>query len=99
MCRKKGDAATNERSGKRYPEENRNMRGCTLRYRTAATLAAWFFTYAVFTCAIACAAHAAEPEFVPSADLLAAARKEGKVVLYTANFLDTEQAVLRKFAV
>ena len=44
---------------------------------------------------LACAAHAAEPDFVPSADLLAAARKEGKIVLYTANFLDTEQAVVQ----
>jgi iron(III) transport system substrate-binding protein len=44
------------------------------------------------------AAHAAEPAFVPSPDLLAAAKKEGKVVLYTANFLDTEQAVLKRFA-
>ena len=40
----------------------------------------------------------AEPEFVPSTDLLAAARKEGKIVLYTANFLDTEQAVVKRFA-
>ena len=42
---------------------------------------------------LACVAHAAEPAFVPSAELLAAARKEGKIVLYTANFLETEQAV------
>ena len=42
---------------------------------------------------LASAAHAAEPDFVPSAELLAAARKEGKIVLYTANFLETEQAV------
>jgi iron(III) transport system substrate-binding protein len=47
---------------------------------------------------LACAAHAAEPDFVPSVELLAAARKEGKVVLYTANFLDTEQAVSKRFA-
>jgi len=33
-----------------------------------------------------------------NADLLAAARKEGKVVLYTANFLDTEQTVSKRFA-
>jgi iron(III) transport system substrate-binding protein len=46
----------------------------------------------------ACAGHAAEPTFVPSADLLAEAKKEGKVVLYTANFLDTEQAVAKRFA-
>jgi len=46
---------------------------------------------------LACAAHA-EPEFAPSANLLAAARKEGKMVLYTANFLDTEQAVVKRFA-
>src|SRR3954471_20766438 len=46
----------------------------------------------------ACAAHAAEPEFEPSANLLAAARKEGKIVLYTANFLDTEQAVVKRFS-
>jgi iron(III) transport system substrate-binding protein len=47
---------------------------------------------------LACAAHAAEPTFVPSADLLAAAKKEGKIVLYTANFLDTEQTVAKRFA-
>ena len=45
-----------------------------------------------------CTAHAAEPAFAPSADLLAAARREGKVVLYTANFLDTEQAVVKRFS-
>jgi iron(III) transport system substrate-binding protein len=57
--------------------------------RGAAALSALFF---------ACAAHAAEPAFVPPADLLAAARKEGKIVLYTANFLDTEQAVAKRFS-
>ena len=53
------------------------------------------FLAAVF---LACAAHAAEPAFVPSAELLAAAKKEGKIVLYTANFLDTEQAVVKRFS-
>ena len=43
-------------------------------------------------------AHAAEPAFVPAPELLAAARREGKIVLYTANFLDTEQAVLKRFS-
>jgi iron(III) transport system substrate-binding protein len=47
---------------------------------------------------LACAARAAEPPFVPSADLLAAARKEGRLVLYTANFLDTEQVVAKRFS-
>ncbi|MEJ0079134.1 MAG: extracellular solute-binding protein [Alphaproteobacteria bacterium] len=47
---------------------------------------------------LACTAHAAEPEFVPSAELLAAAKKEGKIVLYTANFLDTEQVVFKRFS-
>lgn len=47
---------------------------------------------------LALAAQAAEPDFVPSADLLAAARKEGKIVLYTANFLETEQAVVKRFS-
>jgi iron(III) transport system substrate-binding protein len=51
--------------------------------------AAFFFT---------CVAHAVEPDFVPSADLLAAAKKEGKIVLYSANFLDTEQAVAKRFS-
>src|SRR5437764_7604110 len=46
----------------------------------------------------AAAAHAAEPAFAPSDELLAAAKKEGKVVLYTANFLDTEQAVSNRFS-
>jgi len=59
------------------------------QWRRAAVCAALLF---------ACAAHAAEPDFVPSADLLAAAKKEGKIVLYTANFLDTEQAVSKRFA-
>ena len=53
---------------------------------------------AVAAVLFACTAHAAEPDFVPSADLLAAARKEGKIVLYTANFLDTEQAVSKRFS-
>ena len=53
---------------------------------------------AVAAVLFACTAHAAEPDFVPSADLLAAARKEGKIVLYTANFLDTEQAVAKRFS-
>ena len=35
---------------------------------------------------------------MPSADLLAAAKKEGKIVLYTANFLDTEQVVAKRFS-
>ena len=35
---------------------------------------------------------------MPSAELLAAARQEGKIVLYTANFLDTEQAVVKRFS-
>lgn len=52
----------------------------------------------LFSAATICAAQAAEPPFVPSPDLVAAAKKEGKIVLYTANFLDTEQAVLKRFA-
>jgi len=59
------------------------------RRRGAAVAAAFFLT---------CAAHAAEPDFVPSADLLAAAKKESKIVLYTANFLETEQAVVKRFS-
>src|ERR1041384_3755815 len=47
---------------------------------------------------LTCAAHAAEPAFVPAPELLAAARREGKIVLYTANFLDTEQAVVKRFS-
>ena len=57
----------------------------------AAAVAAAYFV----TCAFA---FAAEPEYVPSAELLAAARNEGKIVLYTANFLDTEQAVVKRFS-
>jgi len=59
------------------------------------TAAVWPLTAAFF---FAFAAHAAEPDFVPSAELLAAAKKEGKIVLYTANFHDTEQAVAKRFA-
>ena len=66
------------------------MRTFVPRWRGGAAAAAAFL--------LACAAHAAEPDFVPSADLLAAARKEGKIVLYTANFLDTEQAVVKRFS-
>jgi iron(III) transport system substrate-binding protein len=68
------------------------MRLCKahLRRYGAAVAAAYFVT-----CAVACAA---EPEYRPSAELLAAARKEGKIVLYTANFLDTEQAVIKRFS-
>ena len=47
---------------------------------------------------LASPARAAEPEYVPSAELLAAAKQEGKIVLYTANFLDTEQAVVKRFS-
>ncbi len=43
-------------------------------------------------------APAAEPDYAPSPELLAAAKREGKVVLYTANFLDTEQAVVKRFS-
>lgn len=55
---------------------------------------------AVLAAALACAsaAHAAEPLYQPSPDLLAAARNEGRIVLYTANFLDTEQAVVKRFS-
>lgn len=53
---------------------------------------------ALLTCALAFSARAAEPQFVPPPDLLAAAQKEGKVVLYTANFLDTEQVVVKRFS-
>src|ERR1700745_1960695 len=38
------------------------------------------------------------PTSCPSAALLAAAKKEGKIVLYTANFLETEQVVVKRFA-
>lgn len=74
------------------------MRSCTLRKRRGAAISAAIFTAYFFTCALACVAHAAEPDFVPSAELLAAARMEGKVVLYTANFLDTEQTVSKRFS-
>src|SRR5689334_15592115 len=47
---------------------------------------------------LAGAARSAETDFAPPDDLLAAARKEGKIVLYTANFLDTEQAVAKRFS-
>lgn len=48
--------------------------------------------------AVAGVACAAEPDYAPPADLLAAAKKDGKLVLYTANFLDTEQVVSKRFA-
>src|SRR5947208_9548620 len=66
------------------------MSACILPWRTGAAMSAAFL--------LACAAHAAEPDFMPSAELLAAAKAEGKIVLYTANFLDTEQAVVKRFS-
>ncbi len=41
---------------------------------------------------------AADAAYTPSPELLAAAKKEGKVVLYTANFLTTEQTVIKRFS-
>ncbi len=67
------------------------MRPFTLQWRRGSTAVSAALLFA-------CAAHAAEADFVPSAELLAAARKEGRIVLYTANFLDTEQAVAKRFA-
>ena len=66
------------------------MRIFVPRWRSAAAAAAAIW--------LASAAHAAEPDFVPPSELLAAAKKEGKIVLYTANFLDTEQAVVKRFS-
>jgi iron(III) transport system substrate-binding protein len=60
-----------------------------MRRFMAAAAAALFLT---------CATPAAEPDYVPSPELLAAARREGKVVLHTANFLDTEQEVVKRFS-
>ena len=65
------------------------MRALIRRGRSAVVAAAFLF---------ACAAQAAEPAFVPSADLVAAARNEGKLVLYSANFHETEQVVAKRFA-
>src|SRR3954463_12545395 len=63
-------------------------------------VAQWRWSAAAVCAALvfAAAAQAAEPAFVPSDETLAAARKEGKIILYTANFLDTEQAVVKRFA-
>ena len=41
---------------------------------------------------------AADATYAPSPELLAAAKKEGKLVLYTANFLTTEQTVIKRFS-
>jgi iron(III) transport system substrate-binding protein len=54
----------------------------------------WLALAALFS---ATATHASEPSFTPAAELLAAAKKEGKIVLYAANFLETEQAVAKRF--
>jgi iron(III) transport system substrate-binding protein len=71
------------------------MRHCALPWRRrGAIISAVVF----LICGIVRGAYAAEPQFVPSPDLLAAARKEGKIVLYTANFLDTEQSVSKRFS-
>ena len=67
------------------------MRAFILQWRrigiVAAAASLWAF-----------AAHAAESNFMPPGDLLSTAKKEGKIVLYTANFLDTEQAVAKRFS-
>lgn len=65
------------------------MKAFTLDRRALAVFAAGLLA--------ATAGHAAEPSFTPSPELLAAAQKEGKVTIYTANFLDTEQAVAKRF--
>ena len=57
----------------------------------------WGLTTVFAALLFAYAARAGEPDFVPSPDLLAAAKKEGKIVLYTANFFDTEQVVATRF--
>jgi iron(III) transport system substrate-binding protein len=73
------------------------MGRCTLRKRhRGVAISAMIVAACFFTCTVISMARAAE--LVPSAELLAAARKEGKVVLYTANFLDTEQAVSKRFS-
>lgn len=43
-------------------------------------------------------ARAAEPPYTPAPELLAAAQKEGKVVLYCANFLEVEQIISKRFS-
>ena len=50
-------------------------------------------------CCFACTgpAAAADGAFAPSPDLVAAAKKEGRLVLYTANFLETEQDIAKRF--
>lgn len=65
------------------------MKAFTLDRRALAVFAAVLLA--------ATAGYAAEPSFTPSPELLAAAQKEGKVTIYTANFLDTEQAVAKRF--
>ena len=55
--------------------------------RAAATLGSF---------AIAGRARAAKP-FTPSGSLVEAARREGKIVLYTATFVEVEQEVVNEF--
>jgi iron(III) transport system substrate-binding protein len=43
------------------------------------------------------AARAENAPFTPSPELVAAAKKEGRLVLYTTNFLETEQAIAKRF--
>jgi iron(III) transport system substrate-binding protein len=43
------------------------------------------------------AACAADGSFTPSPDLVAAAKKEGRLVLYTANYLEAEQEIAKRF--
>jgi iron(III) transport system substrate-binding protein len=61
----------------------------------AATLAA--AGLAAVLALAAAPATAAEDIYTPAPEILAAAKKEGKVVLYTANFLTTEQTVIKRF--
>jgi iron(III) transport system substrate-binding protein len=96
MRAKTGDAVVKETSRKNDRGRSSIMRRCAPRRRHLG-IAISAAILAFFTCEAACAAQAAEG-FAPSPDLLAAARKEGKVVLYTANFLDTEQTVSKRFS-
>ena len=62
-----------------------------LTRRRALASAAAFGTFAIIG-----RAHAAKP-FKPADSLVEAARKEGKIVIYTATFVEVEQEVINEF--
>jgi iron(III) transport system substrate-binding protein len=59
---------------------------------------AWFSSLLLLSlCTAFSAAHGSDTSFEPAPGLVAAARKEGHLSLYTTNFLETEQDIAKRF--